>query len=159
MVAPGDGHVINLQVRPGMVAGDLRFGAIATFICDEGALPAGQLLPGEPEVRRAGQAVEARSTSTQPDLHRQGARHLAGQRQRADAAERRAAQLPGGAQRHAARPVRGRDRARRSGPGQFPLGTQGRATIYARPNSPFVVLRKIGIRAYSWFNWVYPFSG
>ena len=42
---------------------------------------------------------------------------------------------------------------------KFPIGTQGRATIYTNPNSPFVVLRKIGIRAYTWFNWLYPFSG
>ena len=34
MVAPEDGYIINLQVRPGMVAGDIRFGAIASFICD-----------------------------------------------------------------------------------------------------------------------------
>src|SRR5208337_4239448 len=36
MVAPEDGRVINLQVRPGMVAGDYRIGAIASFICDDG---------------------------------------------------------------------------------------------------------------------------
>ena len=29
MVAPEDGYVFNLQVRPGMVAGEVRFGAIA----------------------------------------------------------------------------------------------------------------------------------
>ena len=29
MVAPEDGYIINLQVRPGMVAGEVRFGAIA----------------------------------------------------------------------------------------------------------------------------------
>jgi multidrug resistance efflux pump len=34
MVAPENGTVINLQVRPGMVAGEFRAGAIATFICD-----------------------------------------------------------------------------------------------------------------------------
>ena len=34
LVAPEDGHIINLQVRPGMVAGDVRLGAIASFICD-----------------------------------------------------------------------------------------------------------------------------
>jgi len=34
MVAPEDGTVINLQVRPGMVAGDVRFGAIASFVVD-----------------------------------------------------------------------------------------------------------------------------
>src|SRR5262249_10513961 len=36
MVAPEDGYVINLQVRPGMVAGDIRFGAIATFVVEAG---------------------------------------------------------------------------------------------------------------------------
>ena len=36
LVAPEDGHIINLQVRPGMVAGDYRIGAIASFICDDG---------------------------------------------------------------------------------------------------------------------------
>jgi len=34
IVAPADGHIINLQVVPGMVAGIVRFGAIATFIVD-----------------------------------------------------------------------------------------------------------------------------
>jgi multidrug resistance efflux pump len=34
MVAPEDGYIINLQVRPGMVAGDVRFGAIASFVVD-----------------------------------------------------------------------------------------------------------------------------
>jgi hypothetical protein len=32
MVAPEDGYSINLQVRSGMVAGEVRFGAIASFI-------------------------------------------------------------------------------------------------------------------------------
>jgi multidrug resistance efflux pump len=36
LVAPEDGRIVNLQVRPGMVAGDYRAGAIASFICDEG---------------------------------------------------------------------------------------------------------------------------
>jgi len=41
----------------------------------------------------------------------------------------------------------------------FPIGTQGRATIYTNPHSVFVALRKIGIRGYTWLNWIYPFSG
>jgi multidrug resistance efflux pump len=35
IVAPEDGRIMNLQVRPGMVAGIVRFGAIASFICDD----------------------------------------------------------------------------------------------------------------------------
>ncbi len=42
---------------------------------------------------------------------------------------------------------------------KFPIGTQGRAAIYTFPDSPFVVLRKISIRGYTWYNWLYPFSG
>jgi hypothetical protein len=42
---------------------------------------------------------------------------------------------------------------------KFPIGTQGRATIYTDLKSPFVYLRKIAIRVYSWLNWIYPFSG
>ena len=34
MVAPEDGRIVNLQVRPGMVSGDWRIGAIASFICE-----------------------------------------------------------------------------------------------------------------------------
>jgi len=36
IVAPEDGLIVNLQVRPGMVAGMLRVGAIAALICDAG---------------------------------------------------------------------------------------------------------------------------
>jgi hypothetical protein len=34
LVAPEDGYVFNLQVRPGMVSGIVRFGAIASFVVD-----------------------------------------------------------------------------------------------------------------------------
>ena len=34
MVAPEDGHIVNLQVQPGMVAGIYRIGGIAAFIVD-----------------------------------------------------------------------------------------------------------------------------
>ena len=42
---------------------------------------------------------------------------------------------------------------------RFPIGAEGRATIYTNPKSGFVFLRKIAIRAYSWYNWIYPFTG
>jgi len=41
----------------------------------------------------------------------------------------------------------------------FPIGTQGRAAIYTDPKSGFSFLRKVEIRTYSWFNFLYPFSG
>ena len=42
---------------------------------------------------------------------------------------------------------------------KFPIGTQGRAAVYTNPHSGFVFMRRIGIRAYTWFNFLYPFSG
>jgi hypothetical protein len=44
-------------------------------------------------------------------------------------------------------------------PSRFPIGTQGRAAIYTNPDSGFSVLRRIGIRTYTWLNFLYPFSG
>ena len=41
----------------------------------------------------------------------------------------------------------------------FPFGAQGSAEIYTNLSSGFTALRKIAIRTYSWFNWIYPFSG
>ena len=45
------------------------------------------------------------------------------------------------------------------GPVEAPDRHAGRAAIYTNPASWFVILRKIGIRTYTWFNWLYPFSG
>jgi len=42
---------------------------------------------------------------------------------------------------------------------KFPIGTQGRAAIFTGTSQNFAALRRIDIRAYTWFNWLYPFSG
>jgi multidrug resistance efflux pump len=160
MVAPEDGYVINLQVRPGMVAGDVRFGAIATFVCDEGRYLLATFFQENLKYVKPGQAVEAAidlypgqiftgkvlaiwqgsgagqmlPSGTLPNFQAVPSEHPQGQ-------FAVAIQLDDPDQ------------------AKFPIGTQGRATIYANPGSPFVYLRKIGIRAYTWFNWIYPFSG
>ena len=160
MVAPEDGYIINLQVRPGMVAGEVRFGAIASFICDadryllanffqenlkyvkpgqlvEAALDLypGQIFPGRVEAIWQGSgAGQMPPSGTLPNFSYVPT------------------EVPQGQFAVAIR-LDGEDQAR------FPIGTQGRATIYTNPDSGFVVLRRIGIRAYSWFNWLYPFSG
>lgn len=160
MVAPEDGHVINLQVRPGMVAGDLRFGAIATFICDEGRYLLANFFQENLKYVEPGQAVEA-AIDLYPGQIFTG-KVLAIWQGSGSGQMLPSGVLPNFQAVPSAMPqgqfavaiaLDDPDQAK------FPLGTQGRATIYARPNSPFVVLRKIGIRAYSWFNWVYPFSG
>jgi multidrug resistance efflux pump len=160
MVAPEDGTVINLQVRPGMVAGDYRVGAIASFVVDadrylladffqenlkfvkpgqtaEVALDLypGQIFQGRVEVIWPGSGGgQMLPSGTLPDF-----KYVP-------------TEIPQGQFAVAIR-LDGADQS------MFPIGTQGRATIYTNPSSGFVVLRKIGIRGYTWLNWIYPFSG
>ena len=160
MVAPEDGYLINLQVRPGMIAGDIRFGAIASFICDadryllanffqenlkyvkpgqvvEAAIDLypGQIFPGKVlAIWRGSGAGQMLPSGTLPNFHYTPA------------------ELPQG-QFAVAITLDDPDQTK------FPIGTQGRAAIYTSPKSAFIVLRKIAIRGYSWYNWLYPFSG
>ena len=160
MVAPEDGYLINLQVRPGMVAGIVRVGAIATLICDadryllanyfqenlkfvkpgqtvEVALDLypGQIFPGKVEaVWRGSGAGQLLPSGRLPHFHYVPT------------------ELPQGQFAVAIR-LDDKDQSK------FPIGTQGRAAIYTNPKSAFVILRKIGIRSYTWLNWIYPFAG
>ena len=160
MVAPEDGYVINLQVRPGMVAGDVRFGAIASFICEADRYLLANFFQENLKYVKAGQPVEA-ALDLYPGQIFQG---------KVEAIWRGSGSgqlLPSGVlpnfqyvsteapQGQFAVAIRldGNDQT------MFPIGTQGRAAIYTNPASPFVWLRRIGIRSYTWFNWLYPFSG
>lgn len=160
MVAPEDGVVFNLQVRPGMVAGDVRFGAIASFVVDADRyllanyfqenlkyvkpgqaaeialdLYPGQIFTGHVETIWPGSGAGQRLPSgTMPDF-----KYVS-------------TEMPQGQFAVAIR-LDGADQSK------FPIGTQGRAAIYTYPSSPFVWMRKIGLRGYTWFNWIYPFSG
>ncbi len=160
MVAPEDGTIINLQVRPGMVAGEVRFGAIASLVCDadryllahyfqenlkyvkpgqfvETALDLypGQVFPGKVlAIWQGSGAGQMLPSGTLPNFQAEPA------------------DIPQG-QFAVAIALDGED------PSLFPIGTQGRAAIYTNPDSGFVILRKIALRSYSWFNWLYPFSG
>ncbi|MGD8588468.1 MAG: efflux RND transporter periplasmic adaptor subunit [Chromatiales bacterium] len=159
MVAPEDGYIINLQVRPGMVAGDIRVGAIATFICDADRYLLANYFQENLKYVKAGQEVEVAL-----DLY--PGQIFTGKVEAIWRGSGRGQLLPSGilprfhympeelpqGQFAVAISLDGEDQSR------FPIGTQGRATIYTNPSSGFVVLRKIGIRAYSWFNWLYPFA-
>jgi multidrug resistance efflux pump len=44
-------------------------------------------------------------------------------------------------------------------PSKFPIGAQGSAAIYTSgEHGAWAALRKISIRAHSWFNWLYPLN-
>ena len=157
MVAPEDGRVINLQVRPGMVAGDYRIGAIASFICDDDRyllanfnqmelkfvtngqpvevalnLYPGQVFPARVEaVWKASGVGQLLPSGTLPDF------------------EPPPPQKPQG--QFAVKMVFDGDQSR------FPIGAQGSAAIYTGGmHGGWAALRRIGIRSYSWMNWLYP---
>ena len=155
MVAPEDGYVVNLQVRPGMVAGDVRFGAIASFVCDAGRyvlatydqevlkyVESGQ--PAEVALDRfPGQIFPGTVESIWPS----GAGQL----------------LPSGALPKFTAPPPEVPQGRFAvsvildDPDQskFWIGAQGASAIYTGGGG-FAALRRIGIRAYSWLNFLYP---
>ena len=157
MVAPEDGRVVNLQVRPGMVAGDYRIGAIASFICDDDRyllanfnqmelkyvtngqpvevalnLYPGQIFPAKVEaIWKASGVGQLLPSGTLPDF------------------EPPPPQKPQG--QFAVKIVFDGDQSR------FPIGAQGSAAIYTGGmHGGWAAMRRIGIRSYSWMNWLYP---
>lgn len=160
MVAPEDGYIINLQVRPGMVAGDIRFGAIASFICDADRYLLANYFQENLKYVKRGQPVEVALDLYPGQIWRGTVEAIwqgsgSGQMLPSGRLPRFhyvPTELPQGQFAVVIR-LEGPDQ------NKFPIGTQGRAAIYTNPKSGFVWLRKIGIRAYSWLNWIYPFSG
>ena len=160
MVAPEDGKIINLQVRPGMVSGVIRAGAIAVFVCDADRYLLANFFQENLKYVKPGQEAEVAM-----DLY--PGQIFAGKVETIWQGSGRGQMLPSGTlpdfsyvstevpqgQFAVAIRMEGDDQ------GRFPIGAQGRAAIYTKPESWFVALRKVGIRSYSWFNWIYPFSG
>ena len=159
MVAPEDGYIINLQVRPGMVAGEVRFGAIASFICDDGRHLLANFFQENLKYVKPGQPIEAAI-----DLY--PGQIFTGKVEAIWRGSGSGQYLPSGTLPQfnfvPTETPQGQFAVAIKLDGDqtlFPIGTQGRAAIYTDPSSGFAVLRRIGIRTYSWFNWLYPFSG
>jgi multidrug resistance efflux pump len=141
-----------------MVAGDYRLGAIASFICDEGRyllanynpeslkyvtdgqpvevalnLYPGQIFPAKVEaIWRASGVGQLLPSGTLPDFEPVPPEKPQGQ--------------------FAVKIVfDGGDQSR------FPIGAQGAAAIYTGGmKGGWAALRRVGIRTYSWMNWLYP---
>jgi multidrug resistance efflux pump len=160
MVAPEDGYIINMQVRPGMVAGDIRYGAIASFVCDANRYLLANYFQENLKYVKPGQAVEV-ALDLYPGQIWPGKVVLIWQGSGAGQMlpsgnvpnfKYAPAEIPQG-QFAVAITMDDPDQSK------FPIGTQGRAAIYTNPKSAFIVLRKVALRSYSWYNWLYPFSG
>ena len=160
MVAPEDGYIINLQVRLGMVAGNIRLGAIASFVCDADRYLLANFFQENLKYVKPGQSAEVALDLYPGQIWKGKVEAIwqgsgAGQMVPTGTVPNFAAIAADAPQGQFVVAIKLEEKDQ----SKFPIGTQGRATVYAQPKSPFVIVRRIGIRAYSWFNWLYPFSG
>jgi multidrug resistance efflux pump len=158
MYAPEDGYIVNLQVRPGMVAGILRAGAIASFICDADRYMLATYFQEDLKYVSAGQPVEV-ALNLYPGQIFQG-KVEAIWKANGDSQYLPSGHIP----RFEPRPpdwpqncyavkitFNDEDQSR------FPIGAQGATAIYTGGmKGGWAALRRISLRTYSWMNWLYP---
>ena len=158
MLAPEDGRIVNLQVRPGMVAGIVRLGAIASFICDDGRYLLASYFQEDLKYVTDGQPAEVALNMYPGQIFpakvaaiwkANGIGQLLPSGRLPDF-EPAPPEKPQG--QYAVKILfDGTDQAR------FPIGAQGAAAIYTGGmRGAWAALRRITIRAYSWLNWLYP---
>ena len=158
MVAPADGYIINLQVQPGMVAGIVRFGAIATFIVDADRYVLATYTQEQLKWVKQGQPVEVAFDLYPGEIFDGKVENIwqgSGTGQMLPSGELPTfnPEQPGAPQGLFAVQIVMND-AEQS---KFPIGAQGAAAIYTGTGG-FADLRKIGIRGYTWLNWLYPLN-
>jgi multidrug resistance efflux pump len=158
LVAPEDGHIVNLQVQPGMVAGILRVGGIASFIVDSDRYLLATFNQETLKYVKVGQPVEVALDLDPGQIF--GAKvdsiwwaNGQGQYLPSDIIPTFDPASPNQPQPQGEFAVK----IYPTNPSKvgLPIGAQGAAAIYTSGGG-FAVLRKIAIRMHSWFNWLYP---
>jgi multidrug resistance efflux pump len=160
LTAPEDGHIINLQVRPGMVSGIFRIGGIAALIADADRYVLATyfqenlkyVLPGQP-VEVSIDLYPGQIFAGKVDSIWRG--NGVGQYLPSDEIPKFQQPNPNVAQGQYAVKILLDD------PDQLKLsiGAQGSTAIYTGGEyGAWAALRKISIRAHSWFNWLYPIN-
>jgi multidrug resistance efflux pump len=160
LTAPEDGRIINLQVRPGMVSGIYRIGGIAALIADADRYVLATYFQENLKYVRSGQSVEI-SLDLYPGQIFSGKvdsvwqANGAGQYLPSDEVPKFQPLNPTVPQGQYAVKIVFNDPEQ----SKFPIGAQGSTAIYTGGEyGTWAVLRKISIRAHSWFNWLYPIN-
>jgi multidrug resistance efflux pump len=155
MVAPADGIITNLQVVPGMVAGIIRFAAIATFIVDAGRYVLGAYYQEQLKYVRQAQPVEI-AIDLYPgqifDGKVESIWRASGQGQLLPSGELPSFDPPPKVPQGRFAVVIALDDEKQE---DFPIGAQGAAAIYTGGGG-FAAMRRVVIRTYTWLNWLYP---
>jgi multidrug resistance efflux pump len=160
LTAPEDGRIINLQVRPGMVSGILRIGGIAALIADADRYVLATYFQENLKYVKPGQPVEV-SLDLYPGQIFAGKvdgiwqANGVGQYLPSDEIPKFQALNPNVPQGQYAVKILLDDLDQ----WKFSIGAQGSATVYTSgEHGAWAALRKISIRAHSWFNWLYPIN-
>jgi multidrug resistance efflux pump len=158
MAAPGDGRIINLQVRPGMVSGIVRVGGIAAFIEDAHSYVLATYYQPQLKYVTTGMPAEV-ALDAYPGQIFNGTvaaiwkTNAQGQYLPSDVLPTFNAVDP-----HAPRGEFGvKINLDEAAQDKLTIGTHGVAAIYT-DGGAWAALRRIAIRSYSWFNWLYPLS-
>jgi multidrug resistance efflux pump len=156
MVAPEDGHIVNLQVQAGMVSGIIRVGGIASFIVDSDRYMLASFSQQTLKYVKVGQPVEVALDLYPGQVFEAKVDSIwwangEGQYIPSDVIPTFYPADPKQPQGEFAVKIYP------DNPSQLglPIGAQGVATIYTSRGG-FAALRKIAIRMHSWFNWLYP---
>jgi multidrug resistance efflux pump len=156
MVAPEDGHIVNLQVQPGMVAGIVRVGGIASFIVDSDRYLLASFNQETLKYVKVGQPVEVALDLYPGQVFEARVDSIwwangEGQYLPSDIIPRFYPANPNEPQGEFAVKIYLKNPSTVG----LPIGAQGAAAIYTSGGG-FATLRKITIRMHSWFNWLYP---
>ena len=158
LVAPEDGRIVNLQVRPGMVSGIYRIGGIAALIVDADRYLLATFYQENLKYVRPGQPVEV-SLDLYPGQIFPGRvdsiwrANGIGQYLPSDEIPKYQQPPPNIPQGQYAVKILLDDPEQ----SKFPIGAQGTAAIYTGgEHGAWAALRKISIRAHSWMTWLYP---
>jgi multidrug resistance efflux pump len=160
LTAPEDGRIINLQVRPGMVSGIYRIGGIAALIADADRYLLATFYQENLKYVRPGQPVEVAFDLYPGQIFAGKVEDIwrgngAGQYLPSDEIPKFQPPPPNVPQGQYAVKIVLEDPDQ----SKFPIGAQGSAAIYTGgERGAWAALRKISIRAHSWFNWLYPLN-
>jgi multidrug resistance efflux pump len=158
MVAPEDGRIINLQVRPGMVSGILRIGGIAALICDADRYVLATYFQENLKYVRPGQFAELAFNLYPGQIFKGHVDSIwkangVGQYLPSDEIPKYEPLNPNIPQGQYAVKILIDDPDQ----SKFPIGAQGAAAIYTEGDQgAWAALRKIAIRARTWLAWLYP---
>ncbi len=158
MVAPEDGRIVNLQVRPGMVSGIYRIGGIAALIADADRYLLATYFQENLKYVRTGQPVEVAFDLYPGQIFRGRVDTIwmangSGQYLPSDEIPKFHPVGPDVPQGQYAVKILLDDPYA----SKFPIGAQASAAIYTNGETgAWAALRKISIRAHSWLNWLYP---